>query len=240
MNKERIQKVIAASGQFSRRAVERLIEERKIKVNGILITSKGVKVDPLTDHIQILGKAFKPVFDQETIAILFHKPRHVIVTRKDEENRKTIFHCLPEKFHTLKPVGRLDYNTQGALILSNDGELILKLTHPRYHLDKVYQIKTTSPVEEKMLKRLERGVIIDGERTLPAKITVLRKHETSAILQFVLQEGKNRQIRRMCETVGISVKELKRVAIGPVKLGSLRSGEYRYLTRKELKILGHE
>ncbi|MBF0105136.1 MAG: rRNA pseudouridine synthase [Deltaproteobacteria bacterium] len=232
--KQRIQKVLSESGLYSRRAVEQMIDDRKIKVNGIVVTAKGIKVDPLQDRIQVCGRAFKYTPQEETIAILFNKPRRVVVTRHDPEDRKTVYDFLPEKFKTLKPVGRLDYNTQGALILTNDGDLILKLTHPRYHLSKVYEVKLSSHPEERLLERLRRGVIIDGQRTLPAEINVISKHRTSTLLEFVLHEGKNRQIRRMCELVGLTVKELRRVAIGPVRIKSLHSGKFRILDPAEI------
>jgi len=232
--KERIQKIIASTGQYSRRAVERLIDDKKIKVNGILVTAQGKKVDPATDKIQIDGKAFQFKNQDEPVAILLNKPRRVLVTRSDTEDRKTIYDLLPMDMHHLKPVGRLDYNTQGALIVTNSGELILKLTHPRYHIEKVYEMKTTSRLTKKQLECLRGGIVLDGVRTLPADIEILRQNKTSTILKFVIHEGKNRQIRRMCDAMGIIVKELKRIAIGPVKLKGLRSGQFRYLTVAEL------
>lgn len=237
MSKERIQKVIAATGRYSRRAVERLIEERKVKVNGIVVTTQGTKVDPEEDRIQVDGKALKFSKDQERIAILVNKPRRVMVTRSDPEGRDTIYDILPKEFSTLKPVGRLDFNSQGALILTNDGDLILRLTHPRYHLEKIYEVKVSSKPDERQLARLKSGVVIDGERTLPAEIDILKELETSTILEFRLKEGKNRQIRKMCDAVGLTVKELRRVAIGPIRLKKLRSGQFRFLSSSELKIL---
>ena len=154
--KERIQKVVAAQGVYSRRQVEKLIEDRKIKVNGIIVSQKGIKVDPSVDRIQIDGKAFEYEGKPEFAAILINKPRRVLVTRSDPENRTTVYDLLPKKWQLLKPVGRLDYNSQGALIMTNDGDLILKLTHPRYHLEKVYEVKVTSVPDEKQLKRLLR------------------------------------------------------------------------------------
>lgn len=235
--KDRIQKVIAAGGEYSRRQVERLIEEGKVKVNGIVVRRKGVAVNPLVDRIQIAGKAFhyKPI--TETEAILINKPRRVVVTRSDPEGRKTVYDLLPKEYATFKPVGRLDYNSQGALILTNDGDLILKLTHPRYHLPKVYEVKVSSHPDERQIERLTRGVVIDGVRTYPAKIVIAEKHDSSALLRITLTEGRNRQIRNMCEAVGLTVKELRRTAIGPLRLKGLRSGQFRKLKRLELKIL---
>lgn len=240
MTQERIQKVIAEAGEYSRRAVERLIDEKKIKVNGIVVTTKGMKVDPAVDRIQVDGKAFKFTKPEKAIAIILNKPRRVLVTRQDPEGRKTVYELLPQKYSTLKPVGRLDYNSQGALILTNDGNLILKLTHPRYHLDKVYHVKVSSHPDERQIKRLRQGVVIDGSRTMPAEIKVIEKNPSSALMEFTLQEGRNRQIRKMCEVVGLTVKELRRVAIGPVKLKGLRSGSYRPLSLSEMRQLTAE
>lgn len=236
MEKERIQKIVASTGQYSRREVEKLIEVGRVKVNGIVIQEKGIKVHPIKDRIQIDGKAFQ-FQQQKTEAILLNKPRRVIVSRKDTEGRKTVYDLLPKKYATFKPIGRLDYNSQGALILTNDGDLILHLTHPRYHMPKVYEVKLSSHPDEKQLKRLRQGVLLDGQRTLPAKIKILETHKTSSVIEMILEEGKNRQIRRMCEAVGLVVKELRRVAVGPVKIKNLRSGQYRHLTPKEMTLL---
>lgn len=234
--KERIQKVLASSGDYSRRQVERLMDEGKVKVNGVVIRQKGTKVDPLKDRIQVAGKAYRHK-DEEKICILFHKPRKTMVTRYDPEDRPTVFDYLPKQLQHLKPVGRLDFNTQGALLLTNDGDLILKLTHPRYHLPKVYEVKITQMPDEKQLKRLRQGIVIDGARTLPAEVGMVARHETSIVLEIKITEGKNRQIHNMLDAVGLSVKELRRVAIGPVELKKLKSGQFRLLTPQELKKL---
>lgn len=232
--KTRIQKLIAQEGIYSRRAVEKLIDERKVKVNGIIVSTQGRMIDPLKDRIQIDGKAFHHTPRPELVAILLNKPRHVMVTRSDPEGRTTVYDVLPKEYAHLKPVGRLDFNTQGALILTNDGDLILKLTHPRYEQQKIYEVKLSSHPDEKQINRLRHGVILDGVRTLPAQIDVLDSNQSTCVLRFVLREGKNRQIRRMCEVVGLTVKELKRVAIGPIQIKRLRSGQFRALTEKEL------
>lgn len=235
--KTRIQKLIAQEGTYSRRAVERLIQERKIKVNGIVVTTQGMKVDPERDRIQVDGKAFKFKAPEIYTAILLNKPRHVMVTRSDPEGRPTVYDLLPAEFAHLKPVGRIDCTSQGALILTDDGELILRLTHPRYEQEKIYEVKLSSHPDEKQINRLRRGVLLDGVRTLPAAIEIIEKNKTSTILRFCLREGKNRQIRRMCEAVGLTVKELIRVAIGPIHLRKLRSGQFRFLSEKEIALL---
>lgn len=237
MEKERIQKVLAAGGEYSRREVERLIDERKIKVNGVVVTQKGLKVDPTKERIQVAGKAFRFAPQAPMEAVLMNKPRRVVVTRSDPEGRKTVYDLLPKRYEHFKPVGRLDYNSQGAIILTNDGDLILRLTHPRYHLAKVYEVKVSSHPDEKQLARLTRGVILDGVRTLPARIEVQAERDSSALIRMTLMEGRNRQIRNMCDAVGLTVKELRRVSIGPIHLRGLRSGDFRPLTPKELRLL---
>jgi pseudouridine synthase len=235
---ERIQKIIAASGIYSRRAVEKLIEEGKVSINGKTIRKQGIKIDPLRDKVVINGKVFIYQEREMTEAILFNKPRHVVVTRSDPEGRPTVYDYLPKELKLFKPVGRLDFNSQGALLLTNDGDLVLKLTHPRYHLEKVYTVKLSSHPDEKQVRRLMRGVVLDdGERTMPAEVKVLQSNESSTVLEIKLFEGKNRQIRRMCEAVGLTVKELRRVSIGPISLKNLRSGKFRHLTSVELRKL---
>lgn len=235
--KQRIQKVIAAQGNTSRREVERLIDQGLVRVNGVTLRQKGFLVDPAKDRIWIKGRAFHYKPHARVEVILFNKPRHVVVTRADPEGKQTVYDLLPETFATLKPVGRLDYASQGALILTNDGELINRLTHPRYHLEKIYQVKVTPHPQNRQLRRLSQGIVIDGVRTLPAVITVAAKHTTSTTLKFVLTEGRNRQIRKMCDAVRLTVKEIRRVAIGPIRLGGLRSGQFRALTPQEIQRL---
>lgn len=237
MEKERLQKVVAEMGQYSRRAVEKLIEERKVKVNGVLITQQGVKVDPTKDRIQIDGKPFVYKKQDQTIVVLLNKPRRVVVTKSDPQERKTVYDLLPKSMQNLKPVGRLDYNSQGALLLTNDGDLILKLTHPRYHFPKVYLVKVSSEPDEGQIKRMSQGVVIDGKRTMPAQIKIKEQNKSSTILEFKLEEGKNRQIRKMCEAVGLVVKELRRTQIGFIQIKTLRSGGYRQLTPAEVRKL---
>lgn len=237
---ERIQKFVASSGKYSRREVERLVVEGKVRVNGVVVTTLGFKVDPTRDHIEVRGHSIPQSQLQEKTYILMNKPRHVIVTRHDPEDRETIYDLLPKEHHNLKPVGRLDYLSQGALIVTNDGDLILKLTHPRYHLEKVYEVKVVPHPDEKQLNRLRQGIIIDGKRTLPAKIDILRTHDTSTRLRFTLIEGRNRQIRDMCQMVGLTVKEIFRIAIGPINLKNLRSGRFRKLSPSEMRALNKE
>lgn len=234
MTRERIQKVIAASGLYSRRAVEGLIEGRLVKVNGIVVAQKGVKVDPQEDRIHIDGKAFLFRPERRLLAIAMNKPRQVIVSRSDPQGRKTVYDFLPEEFQKVRPVGRLDFNTQGLLLLTNDGGFLNHLSHPRYHVEKEYHVKLSSHPNDRQLRRLRQGIILDGERTLPIEVNVLRKNRTSMLCQMILSEGRNRQIHQMCAAVGLTVKELKRVRVGPVHLKNLRPGLFRLLSTKEV------
>ena len=235
-SKERIQKIIAEGGEYSRRQVEKLIDEGRVKINGIVVRQKGIKVDPQKDRIQIAGKAFR-YRNEEKAYLLFNKPRRVVAVRNDAAGRRTIYDFIPEKLHHLKPVGQLDYYTQGALLLTNDGDMILHLTHPRYPLTKIYQLKITRQPDEKQLRRLQQGIVLDGERTLPLEIKVREKRESSWLVEVRVVETKSRQIRQIFEAVGLIIKEIRRVTIGPVALKSLPSGQFRFLTPKELQRL---
>ena len=235
--KLRLQKAVADSGVFSRRQVERLIAEGQVRVNGKIVTVQGLKVDPYVDKVSIQGQPVPLVREEPTIFIMINKPRRMMVTRDDPEGRQTIYELLPEEVHHFKPVGRLDYNTQGLLLLTNNGELINKLTHPSFHLEKIYEVKTTQNPDERQLLRLRRGILIDGLRTMPCQVEVAKKNDSSYILRFALVEGKNRQIRKMCEAVGLVVKELRRIQFGPIKLASLKSGQFRVLTKVQVRAL---
>jgi pseudouridine synthase len=237
MLKERIQKVVASVGVFSRREVEKLILAGKVMVNGKVMRELGTKVDASVDRISVNGKLVALTKEGPARVILFHKPRHVMVTRKDPEGRPTVFDYMPKDLKDLKPIGRLDFNTQGALLLTDDGELINHMTHPRYHVEKVYEVKLSSHPDPRQIKRLQDGILIDGRRTMPGGVNVISTNPSSTIVEFRLVEGRNRQIRRMCEAVGLTVKELRRLRIGPVSLGALRSGAFRALTQSEIRKL---
>lgn len=238
--KERIQKVIAREGACSRRAVESLIAEGKIKVNGIVVTQMGLKVDARRDRIQIAGKAFRPMVNDHPLVLMMNKPRRVMVTRTDPQKRATVYDFLPAKLHHLKPAGRLDYLSQGVLVMTNDGRLIQRITHPARHVSKVYEVKVSAHPGEKQLKHLRRGLVLAGERLVAEAVAMIRKNRSSAVLLFGLRQGKNRQIRKMCDAVGLTVKDIKRVAIGALRLKSLRSGQWRLLQKDEVKKLFSE
>ena len=224
---ERLQKIIAQSGITSRREAERLIKAGSVLVNGKKVTVLGTKADPFHDRIIVSGKPIHPQAEKEYL--LFNKPRKCVVTRDDPEGRKTIYDYLPRKFYHLKPVGRLDYDSQGLLLLTNDGQMALELTHPRFAHQKTYEMKVQPKPGARQLDRLRKGILLDERRTLPAQVEVIRENPLSAWVKIVLQEGRNRQLRRMCEKVGLTVKTLVRTEIGPYQLRGMPVGKWRLL-----------
>lgn len=231
---ERIQKIIANRGYCSRRKAEELIVQGKVKVNGEVVRELGTKIDEqatiVIDH--------KVVEYNEKEYILLNKPRGVITTTSDDKNRKTVIDLI-ETNKRLYPIGRLDYDTTGILILTNDGELTNFLTHPSNNIDKVYIAKIKGFMTGEAINRLEKGLMIEGQKTAPAKIKVRKKDHKNktSIVELTIHEGKNHQVKKMFEAVGYQVDKLKRERIAFLNLDGLKSGEYRYLTPKEVKKL---
>lgn len=234
----RINKYIAASGVCSRRAAEELITAGKVKVNGKTVTLLSTDIDETNDTVMLNGRKIAPVTRQ--IYIMFYKPKGCICSLKDEKGRKTVFDYL-EDFENARifPVGRLDYDTEGLLLLTNDGELSNKLTQPMNEIPKTYVAKIEGEIQESDLARLRNGVTVDGVKLKRCKIKVLDKDEKHTRLEITIYEGKNREIHKMFETVGKNVVFLKRIKIGDIKLGGLGRGAYRYLTQKELTYLSN-
>jgi len=231
---ERLQKVIANSGYCSRRKAEELIEKGKVFVNGESVTTLGVKVSDKDEIIvdgNVLSKEQKEYY-------LLYKPRGIITSTSDEKNRKTVVDLIPTS-NRIYPVGRLDYDTSGILLLTNDGELTNALIHPRNEIDKVYVAKVKGFVNPKDLKILSSGVVIDGKKTSKGK-SKLKKYDKktdTSIVELIIHEGRNHQVKKMFEVLGYKVLKLKRERIGFLDLSGLKSGEYRRLTPKEVKIL---
>ncbi len=231
---ERLQKIIANSGFCSRRKAEELIKSGKVFVNGLKVTDLGTKAS-YSDQITVSGHNLK-LEDKEYI--LLYKPRGVVTTTSDEKGRKTVMD-LVETTNRLYPVGRLDYDTSGLLILTNDGELTNLLIHPRSQIEKVYVAKVEGVIRSDLLKKMCLGVLVDGKKTAraKAKIKKIDKKKNFSLIEVTIHEGKNHQIKKMFEAIGYKVIKLKREKFAFLDLHGLKSGEYRHLTIKEVKTL---
>lgn len=231
----RLQKYLADCGVASRRKSEEYIAEGLVSVNGETVTELGSKVDPDTDTVCFRGRKVIP--DNNFIYIMLNKPAGYVSTCSDEKGRKTVLDCIPDIRERVFPVGRLDYFSEGLIILTNDGAVTNKLTHPVNGIEKKYLAVIDSGISENEIKNLEKGVVIDGYRTAPAIFHVLSNTSSRSEILCVIKEGKNRQIRKMLEAVGKHVVYLKRVAVGEIKLGNLKKGKYRKLTKEETDYL---
>ncbi len=235
MEKQRIQKIIAQSGFCSRRKAEELISSGRVKVNG-RPCKLGDKAD-LKSVISIDGEKLAVSSKRDLYYIMLNKPRGYVTTMSDELDRKNVSELVSDLPERVYPVGRLDKNSEGLLLFTNDGNFANDIMHPSKHVTKTYRVTVRPPVTDEDLVKMSEGVLIDGRKTLPCVINVLTSESTRVVLQMVIKEGRNRQIRKMCEAVGLEVARLKRTAIGPVKLGMLKPGEYRELTSEELRSL---
>lgn len=227
----RLQKILADAGVASRRKAEELVASGCVKVNGH-VAKVGDKADPKHDRITVHGKPL----DTHTAAlyVMLHKPRGFITTMADEQQRKCVAELVAEVPGRVYPVGRLDRESEGLLLLTNDGAFANAMTHPSRHVSKTYRVTVRPGITEDQLTQLAVGILIDGRRTAPAQVRVLTQEQGRVVLEIVLHEGRNRQIRKMCEALGLEVARLKRIAVGPVRLGMLQQGEWRYLTPEEV------
>lgn len=233
-NRIRLQKYMSENGIASRRKSEELIEAGKVKVNG-RVASLGDKVDPIRDKIMVSGK--RVVRTKTKMYIMLHKPRGFVTTMSDELGRKCVSELVEDAPVRLFPVGRLDRNSEGLLLMTNDGSFSNMLTHPSRHVAKVYRVTVREKVTEEHITKLTEGIMLDGSKTLPCDVHIIDKGENRTVLNVVLYEGRNRQIRRMCEAVGLTVIRLKRTEIAGVKLGMLPQGKWRELNEKEMQHL---
>lgn len=233
-NKIRLQKHLSECGIASRRKAEELIEMGKVKVNGH-VAVLGTKVDPKRDKITVRGKTV--VANNQKMYIMLHKPRGFVTTLNDEKGRKNVSDLVKDAGVRLFPVGRLDMNSEGLLIMTNDGDFANKLTHPSSHVNKTYRVTVGGEVQEEDLIKLREGIVLDGAKTLPCDCFIAEKKPDRTVLIFIIQEGRNRQIRRMCEAVGLEVLRLKRTEIAGVKLGMLPRGSWRPLNEREMRHL---
>jgi pseudouridine synthase len=228
---ERLQKILSRAGVASRRAAEQLMLDGRVTVNGETIRQLGAKADPAGDDIRVDGRRVKVV--ERHLYLLLNKPRGYVSTRSDPERRPTILDLVAGVREYVYPVGRLDFDSEGLIILTNDGDLAARLTHPRHGVPRVYEARVLGVPDERDLARLKKGVAIDGARTQPADIKAL----APGLLRVTIREGRNRQVRKMCEAIGHPVSRLSRVAIGPIADARLKPGEWRELSEAEVKKL---
>lgn len=231
---ERLQKIIAASGLMSRRAAEELIAAGKVCVNGE-VASLGDRADAVRDRITVNGNSLAPA--EEKVYIMLNKPRGYVTTMKDEKGRRTVAELVSGLGVRLYPVGRLDMNSEGLLIMTNDGDLAEKLMHPRGGVEKCYRTSVHGENIPSGAEKLKESMVIDGYRVRGARVQIESHTESDGVLLITISEGRNRQVRKMCEQAGLTVKRLCRISEGPLKLGNLRSGQWRALSRAEIASL---
>ncbi len=241
MKKElvRLQKMLADCGVDSRRKCEELIKKGNVKVNG-KVAVIGDKVDPYSDKVYVKGKRVTAAAKPKYRYIMLNKPRGYVTTMSDERGRKCIAELIEDIEERVYPIGRLDRDSEGMLLLTNDGDFANHIMHPKKHINKVYRVTVRPSINEEQVEKLQTGIVLDGRKTAPAQVRVVTKQEGRVVLEIVLREGRNRQIRRMCESLGLEVARLKRIAVGTVKLGGLKQGMYRDLSADEVKRLSHD
>jgi 23S rRNA pseudouridine2605 synthase len=228
---DRLQKILSQAGIASRRASEALMLQGRVSVNGVTVRELGSKADSARDDIRVDGRRIKT--SERRLYLLLNKPRGYVTTRSDPERRPTVIDLLKGVREYVYPVGRLDYDSEGLLILTNDGDLASRLTHPSHEVPRVYEAQLLGTPDEHDLERLRRGLVIDGRRTGPADVRVLK----AGLLLITIREGRNRQVRKMCEAIGHPVDRLRRIAIGPLKDSRLKAGQWRELTAEEVRKL---
>jgi 23S rRNA pseudouridine2605 synthase len=229
---ERIQKILAKAGIASRREAERMVIEGRVAVNGRVIDALGFKADPLKDHIKVDGKRLTH-FEPKVI-LLLNKPRGYLSTVKDPQGRPTVMDLLKKMRWRIYPVGRLDFDAEGLLLLTNDGDLAHLLSHPRFSIPRTYWVKVGGVPDDERLKQLKRGVMLEDGKASVVSFSILRQGEKNSWIRVVVTEGRNRLVKRIFSAIGYSVLKLKRVGFGPIQLGNLPIGQFRYLTPEEI------
>ena len=230
----RLQKFLAEAGVASRRASEQFILTARVSVNGKVVTELGTKIDPGQDQVTVDGKLVRT---RRKIYVALHKPVGCVCSRNDERGRPTVYQLLPAEWSNVQSVGRLDYDTEGLLLLTNDGELSLRLTHPRYGTRKIYEVTVEGRAELDQITAFTRGIRDEGEMLKAQRARVLESTKGHSLIEMEMTEGKNREVRRMCAVVGLTVERLVRTQVGKIKLGELRPGKWRTLTESEIKTL---
>lgn len=233
-NGQRIQKYLSDCGVMSRRKAEDEIRNGKIFVNGIK-AEIGQKISPTDDIVTYMGKIVER--NDQKYYLLLNKPRGYVATLSDDKGRRTVAELVKDINCRVYPIGRLDYNSEGVLLFTNDGEIANKLIHPKSNVEKVYMVRIKGKVTNEQLERLNKSMVIEGYRIRPCKVTLEDDTTQNQVLRFVLHEGRNRQIRRMCEQVGLFVTRLKRISVGRIYLGGLTTGKWRLLTKGEIDYL---
>lgn len=231
----RLQKILSQAGVASRRASEKLIAEGRVTVNGATVRAMGTKADPASDDIRVDGRRLKG--PARLRYILLNKPPGYVTTRSDPQRRPTVLDLLRGVREYVYPVGRLDYDTEGLLLLTNDGDLAARLTHPRHGVERTYDARVIGTPDARDLERLRTGIPLEGRRTLPAEADVLTRDRAESVLRVTIREGRTRQVRRMCDAVGHPVRALRRVRIGPISDRRLKPGEWRDLSAQEVAAL---
>ncbi len=234
MEEMRLQKFLAACNVASRRASEEIILQGRVKINGRTVTELGTKVCG-SDRVELDGELLS--LEGKKYYIMLNKPVGYVTTVSDEQGRQTVMELIGDIQSRVYPVGRLDINTEGLLLLSNDGDFTYKVTHPKHKLDKTYEVWVSGNAELNAIRRLEQGVYIDGRKTAPAKVDVVNYTKGSAVLSITIHEGRNRQVRKMCAAVGFKVMALRRVSEGGLSIGNLPIGKWRHLNDAEIKLI---
>jgi pseudouridine synthase len=236
---ERLQKILSQAGVASRRASEQLMLDGRVTVNGVAVTELGTKADPAHDDIRVDGRRVR--IAERHRYILLNKPRGYVTTRSDPQRRPTVLDLVGAREYVY-PVGRLDFDSEGLILLTNDGDLAAHLTHPRHGVARVYEARVLGVPDDRDLRRLSRGIVIDGRRTAPARVALRppRRGAAESTIEVTIREGRNRQVRRMCDAIGHPVTHLRRIAIGPVRDDRLRPGQWRDLTADEVRRLRGE
>ena len=229
---ERLQKILAQAGVCSRRAAEELIRQGRVSVDGVSVTEMGLKVDADLQCVTVNGQPLKRT--GKKITLLLNKPKGYVTTMSDPQGRPIVTALIKDVHERLFPVGRLDLDTEGALLMTNDGELAQKLLHPKFEIKKTYLAIIHGHLDPRKIQALEQGIDLDGRMTWPARISVREKSEKTTTLQIIIHEGRKRQVRRMFEAMGHPVIYLKRLAYGNLELGNLALGKYRFLSKKDL------
>jgi pseudouridine synthase len=230
---QRLQKIISGAGIASRRKAEELILQGRVEVNGQVVRTLGAKADPEKDRVKLNGRLLQS--GQPKIYLMLNKPKGCVTTLNDPEGRPTVMELLKGVRHRVYPVGRLDYDAEGLLLFTNDGETAEHLMHPRYETPRTYLVKVKGVLEDPAIQKLEAGVALQDGVTAPCRIKKIRKTEENSWIELTMREGRNRQVKRMMEHAGHPVLKLKRILFAGLELSGLETGEYRYLTEKEIR-----